>query len=299
MRRDVRDVSTVVARALRMTKLSTLLVLVTPAVVSACGGEEGSLGTSDDELRTCAGGVTQKGIDVSHHNDSIDWARVKASGVTFAFMRVSDGMHLDTQFRRNWAEAKRVGILRGAYQFFRPGQDPNATARLFLRKIAEAGGMNAGDLPAVLDVEDDDGVSRSTVRKNAQTWLGVVERETRIKPIVYTGANMSGVVGSSLSAHVLWVPNYGARCPLMPDGWSRWAFWQYSESGRVPGVRTAAYLDVFNGTMADLRALTLGGRGLSDAGAAPSPAPPTSPAVADPAPVVHAPADQDDDDDDG
>jgi tetratricopeptide (TPR) repeat protein len=39
----------------------------------------------------------------------------------------------------------------------------------------------------------------------------------------------------------------------LPNGWSNWAFWQYSDKGVVPGINGSADMNVFNGSSLDLR----------------------------------------------
>src|SRR5690242_3432914 len=70
----------------------------------------------------CELGPTTPGIDVSYYQESIQWKRVRRDGgVVFAFIRVSDGLTVeDPLFSANWNGAKRAGIMRGAYQHFRP-----------------------------------------------------------------------------------------------------------------------------------------------------------------------------------
>tara|TARA_B100000683_G_C12168523_1_gene423236 strand:+ start:363 stop:605 length:243 start_codon:yes stop_codon:yes gene_type:complete len=61
------------------------------------------------------------GIDVSHHQGAIDWAKVKAAGVHYCFMKSTEGSTFkDKRFDFNWNQAKAHGIIRGAYHFFRP-----------------------------------------------------------------------------------------------------------------------------------------------------------------------------------
>src|SRR5690606_34538148 len=68
----------------------------------------------------CNLGPTTAGIDVSYYQGDITWSRVHRAGVEFAFIRVADGMDiLDSKFEANWNGARRAGVLRGAYQFFR------------------------------------------------------------------------------------------------------------------------------------------------------------------------------------
>src|SRR5262249_55569088 len=117
------------------------------------------------------------------------------------------------------------------------------------------GGLRAGDLPPVLDIEVTDGHSHATIVARAKAWLEHVHAKTGKKPFVYTAAFMSGVIGSHLSAYPLWVANFGATCPTMPTGWSHWSFFQNHDNGRVAGVAGAVDTDVFNGTHAHLTSL--------------------------------------------
>lgn len=63
------------------------------------------------------------GVDVSHHNGTINWTKVKNAGVKFAIIRIgygsrqSTGGVLDTQFINNVKGAKAAGIDIGVYFF--------------------------------------------------------------------------------------------------------------------------------------------------------------------------------------
>jgi GH25 family lysozyme M1 (1,4-beta-N-acetylmuramidase) len=215
-----------------------------------------------DELTVCPAGATVSGIDTSHWQGVIDWSKVKASGKAFAIARVSDGVkYPDKNFPTDWPAIKAAGLIRGAYQFFRPAQDPVAQADLLIQRLQQYGPLGPGDLPAVLDVETADGMPNATVRQNMQIWLDRVELHTGKRPIVYTAAFMSSVVGSGFSSYPLWVANYGVNCPQLPSGWSQWSIWQSSSTGSVPGIAGNVDLDVFNGSLADLQAFAAGGGG--------------------------------------
>lgn len=63
---------------------------------------------------------TIKGIDVSVHNGSIDWKKVKSSGIEFAILRAGYGRELsqkDKKFEDNYAGTKAVNIPIGAYWY--------------------------------------------------------------------------------------------------------------------------------------------------------------------------------------
>jgi lysozyme len=221
-------------------------------VLAACYNTDAA--SVDEALTVCSTGATVSGIDTSSWQGAIDWTAVKASGRVFAIARVSDGLsYPDGQFAGDWPAIQAAGLVRGAYQFFRPSQDPSAQANLFAAALAQAGPLGAADLPAILDLETTDGVDAATVTARARTWLSAMQQLTGKRPMVYTAAFMSSVIGSALSDYPLWVANYGVTCPRLPTGWSAWEIWQNGDAGSVPGVSGGVDTDVFNGTLADLQ----------------------------------------------
>ncbi|MDQ3370132.1 MAG: MYXO-CTERM sorting domain-containing protein, partial [Myxococcota bacterium] len=229
---------------------------------SACGLEElqepaePTLAEVAQEVAVCADGPTTYGIDVSRYQGDIDWQLVANSGVKYAFIQISRSLtDIDAKFTYNWRRAKEVGILRGAYQRFQPDQDVLGQANLFLSKL---GPFQAGDLPPVLDVEDAGGLTATQISQRVRQWVDHVEAAVGVKPIIYTGYYFwkDSVGGADFKDHPLWIANYSATCPLVPQQWSRWAIHQYSSTARIPGI-TANTVDVnkFNGTLAELKAL--------------------------------------------
>src|SRR5512138_1663344 len=100
-------------------------------VVASCAGEPGSESMVEQGTTVCGGGPVVHGMDVSKYETSIDWPSAKDAGIAFAFIRVSDGLqYRDPKFATYWEGARAAGVMRGAYQFFRPAQDPIAQADL-------------------------------------------------------------------------------------------------------------------------------------------------------------------------
>ncbi len=227
-------------------------------VEDGSGDEE----TGDPNLRArvCANGATTKGIDISKWQGTIDWAKVKTAGIEFAFVRVSDGANTkDLKFASNWSGAKAAGIIRGAYQFFRPSQSVTTQADLMIDALG--GTYTPGDLPPVIDVEDDGGLSPATVAARTRQWVDRVSTRLGVKPIVYTGKFFwRDEVGSpaSFAPNPLWIAQYTSLCPDLPAPWARWTFWQYTDAGSVNGIAGGVDMNRFNGTVAQLRAFAMG-----------------------------------------
>jgi lysozyme len=234
-----------------------MMRIVLCALLAACAIEQPTLGETSQQAAVCADGPTTFGIDVSRFQGDINWAQVKGAGVKFAWIQISRSLtDIDVKFPYNWAQAKANGILRGAYQRFHPAQDVIGQAKLFLDKL---GPFEIGDMPPMLDVEDADGLNATQIAAAVKQWMDYVEPRVGVKPIIYTGYYFwrDSVGSADFSAHPLWIANYSATCPLVPDKWTRWAFHQYSSTVTLPGI-TANTVDVnkFNGTIEDLKALS-------------------------------------------
>jgi lysozyme len=229
--------------------LLAIAVAVGVYVLVLHGGEDGKRPPRPQE---CKLGPTTPGIDVSYYQGEITWSRVRRAGIRFAFIRVSDGTEVfDVRFEDNWRGAHRAKILRGAYQFFRPEQSPIDQANLLIRTLRAHG---AGELPPVIDIEETGGLPLATVVERAQQWIARVRAELKVEPIVYTNPAMWQYRGApELASQTLWLAHYTEQCPSIPAPWTRWTFWQYTDDGRVPGIEGAVDLNVFDGTLADLK----------------------------------------------
>lgn len=202
---------------------------------------------------------TIAGIDVSHFQGSVKWPAVKAAGTNFAFAKASDGnTYIDPQFANNWRGMQAAGILRGAYHFYESKDDPQTQAQQFLNVVGQ---LSSNDLPPVVDIESSTGsFGTQSLANNLQIWLDTVEQSLQCTPIIYTNcgfwnANVLTNPTTQFSRYPLWIAQYGVTQPKIPNGWSRWTFWQSSESGSVAGIAGAVDTDFFAGTMADLQAL--------------------------------------------
>ncbi|HWU86308.1 MAG TPA: GH25 family lysozyme, partial [Kofleriaceae bacterium] len=221
-------------------------------VLAACA-EPGALTDAEQAAIVCGAGPTVKGIDVSYYQGDIDWAAARGDGVEFAFVRATDGLgYIDSRFAQNWEAARAQGVLRGAYQFFRPNQDPIAQADLLLEKL---GAVSPGDLPPVIDVEATGGLSPAGVEAAVRTWIDRVRPVIGREPIIYTGLPFwrDNVGAADLTASPLWHAQYTtAACPNIAPPWQDWAFWQYTATGAVAGIAGDVDVNRWNGTRAQL-----------------------------------------------
>jgi GH25 family lysozyme M1 (1,4-beta-N-acetylmuramidase) len=228
-------------------------------------------------LGSAAAASAITGIDVSRwqHNPSINWAKVKADNVSFAFIKATEAAnYVNSHFASDWTKAKNNGIYRGAYHFARPSVgSAKRQAEYF---VAHAGRFQAvGDLPPVLDLESSGGLGVARLRTWTRNWLETVEALTGRTPIIYTGPSFwETAMGNSRAFHAypLWIAHYTTRAQVrVPGGWPRWTFWQRSSTGRVDGIVGAVDIDLFYGTRAQLATLAQAGPVAGDPGAPPDP----------------------------
>jgi lysozyme len=200
------------------------------------------------------------GIDLSRHQSKVNWDAVAADGISFAFVKATEGRrHSDTFYCRNWAEMKRVGIKRGAYHFFRPSIDPKEQADNFIANVD----MQYGDLPPVVDVEMDDDMPREEVAKQLKTWLYLVEIKYSIRPIIYTHYKFyNKFIAGEFDKYPIWIAKYGGEAPRL-GGSAKWWFWQYGNKGKINGIDGYVDFNVFYSTKEDLESICLSGAMLS------------------------------------
>ncbi len=180
------------------------------------------------------------GIDVSKWQRQIDWAAVKAAGTRFAFIKATEGGdHADERFLDNWYGADRAGIPRGAYHFVfwcRPAVDQ---AEWFRRTVP----VDPNALPPVLDVEWN-GHSRLCPKKIPREealamirhMLDAMEAHTGKRPIIYTDITFhQDVLEGELEDYPFWIRSVAAE-PHERYNNRKWTFWQYTTTGRVPGI---------------------------------------------------------------
>ena len=199
----------------------------------------------------------EPGIDVSHWDGLIDWARVAAAGVKFSYAKASEGSgYTDDTLGANIRGAAASGVLTGAYHFYRLAASPESQAQRFLDSIK---GL-PWDLPPSLDFEEETAQSQAEVARVLKRWADLVETGCGRRPIIYSSAYFWNTFVGSASAswandYGLWVANYGSTIPMLPKVWNSWQFWQYSDKGRVSGISSDVDLDWFAGTEAELYAL--------------------------------------------
>lgn len=189
--------------------------------------------------------ISHKGIDVSRYQGNIDWNKVAAQGVEYAFIRVGirgygqEGkLVLDEKFEDNIQGASAAGIKVGVYFFSQAITDEEALeeADLVLETIA---GYNV-TYPIVYDVEktaDKDGrMNQLTVEERTRMAHIFIDRirEAGYTPMIYANMEMWSVLIDMAEFEDVdkWFAYYDTDLYFPYE----YAVWQYSDTGRIDGI---------------------------------------------------------------
>lgn len=191
-----------------------------------------------------------RGVDVSHYQDEIEWDTVAVhEPLDFAFVKATEGHeYVDSLFCHNWESLQRLGIVRGAYHFFRAYGCGEEQAENFLTHVE----MRPGDLAPVLDIERTDGMPPEVMREEATVWLNQVEQALHVTPIIYSNQHFyETYLAGYFDRYPLWIARYSDDMPCLENG-KCWSFWQYSNEGCIDGICQKVDLNIFPGTKESL-----------------------------------------------
>ena len=208
-------------------------------------------GLTGREKTPLLAGYTVHGIDVSAYQGRIDWPTVARHNVRFAFIKASEGGTLrDARFARNWREARKAGVLCGAYHYFHPKRSGQLQADLFARTVP----LRPGDLPPVLDVEASNFHDVAVMRREVARWLRLIEAHYGVRPILYSNHSFyQRHLAGHFDNYPLWLAHYEVARPAMAR--NKWIIWQHSDEAYVPGIRGVVDFNVFQGNFKALQAL--------------------------------------------
>lgn len=190
------------------------------------------------------------GIDVSRYQGSIDWPQVRSSGVSFAYIKATEGGDVaDPMFQQNWQGAKRAGLPRGAYHYYYFCRTAAEQARWFIKHVPR----DPGALPPVLDMEWNPRSKTCTkrpdgavVRAEARKFLSLLEAHYGRRPVVYTTVDFFRETGiGRLHGTEFWLRSVAGHPRQVYPG-AFWRLWQYSGTGLVPGIAGEVDLNVFH-----------------------------------------------------
>ena len=191
------------------------------------------------------------GIDVSEHQQQIDWEAVKADGIEFAIIRLGyrgsseGGLFMDDCFAENISGAQAAGLEVGVY--FYSQANSVAEAEFEAKYVLTALNGYSLQCPVFFDWEEGtprserlEGVSISDVCEFAKVFCRTVE-EGGFKAGVYFNQKYGyGMRLYELQDYTFWLAEFNDAMTFGFDA----QYWQYSYQGAVDGISTDVDLDL-------------------------------------------------------
>jgi GH25 family lysozyme M1 (1,4-beta-N-acetylmuramidase) len=249
-----------------------LIIVVVVGLALAAAVQTASRGS------TALAAVTPvQGADVSSiQGSSINWTNVQHGSERFVAVKATEGNYYPTTplpyYQDDVTGAVAAGLYVMPYVFANPygSSASNVNAGNGWGSVqADFGWKTIGAatpaykssalmLPVAVDLENDPyassetnsnacyGLSPSTMVAWITAFINEMKKDSGKTPIIYTTTGWwNSCTGDStlFKADPLWIASYGVSVPSIPSAWSNLTFWQYSDSGTVPGIGGPVDLD--------------------------------------------------------
>ncbi|HYG49889.1 MAG TPA: GH25 family lysozyme [Flavobacteriales bacterium] len=171
-----------------------------------------------------------QGIDISHHQGTIDWNELKKEKLAFIFMKATESTAFtDPAFKKNLVEAKATGHAVGAYHFFNFCKTGSEQALHFIATVPKGETI----LP-ILDLEFDADYechkTENEVAREVNAFIEKIKANYGRTPVLYMPVAFYKryAIGNFKNCE-LWIRSTEDK-PSLPDN-RKWHFWQYADKG--------------------------------------------------------------------
>jgi lysozyme len=219
--------------------------------------------------------TTAPGIDVSswQHPGSapIDWDKVFAAGKRFVMIKCSQGVnYVNPFFKDDVADARKAGLLVGAYHFAQPATNGAEAEATFALSVTVGVDLELG---LALDYEELGDLQPPATAEWAHTFLDVVAQKVSPTSLYAPDDIWNSLMGVPWG-HKPW------RINLMTSELVMGSWMTQTGSGSLEGILAPVDFD----TLANVRGTNPGGSGKPPLPPVVAPAPPTDAPPSDPEP---------------
>lgn len=201
--------------------------------------------------KTKSTSTIKAGIDVSQHQGTINWNKVKDAGVEFAILRLGwigneDNHTIDTKFVENYNACKKLNIPIGVYVY--NYCKSTTTAKEGAEWAIDQLEGKTLELPVYIDMEDSSisGLGKIKLTAIATEFNSVIEAnglEAGLQSGVYANKNWfdNKLDTGKIPNQSLWIARYNETTNY--EG-SSYNVYQYSSKGTINGISGNVDLDV-------------------------------------------------------
>ncbi len=181
------------------------------------------------------------GIDVSHHQGTIDWKAVARDGrIQYAYIKATEGAtYKDPHYKRNLEGARKGGMLVGSYHYFRTTSSAHEQFENFKRAVPK----DKQDLIPMVDIEERKHWTRDQFQDSLKVFMRLMEQHYGKAPMIYSVQSFfSANASPEFNSHPLMLGRYNSSNPPVIKGKGHYTIWQFSERGKIPGI--SRYVDL-------------------------------------------------------
>lgn len=168
-------------------------------------------------------------IDVSEWQGVIDWEKVHDSGVKSAIIRAGFGLTEDKRFSVNTQKANAAGVKVGFYWYATNSAGADEQAHRFVDLVKSC--KVSPELPLFCDYEKD--VDKAGMTAFVNTFCEIVRAAGYNAGIYSNTARLAMLPEEVLTDFVIWCADWRGSC-----GCKYASYWQYSSTGKIPGIAT-------------------------------------------------------------
>lgn len=190
--------------------------------------------------------VDVDGIDISHHNGKIDWEKVQKGHpeIRFVYIKATEGASwVDSNYEYNLKHARKKGFKVGSYHFFNYRVGAREQFDNFVKNVDRS----KQDIIPMVDFEKY-GSAKNARNAVAQLkeFCRLVKGHFGVYPMIYTNERIYNEhLSKDFKQYHLFIANYKQRRPEL-KGDARYTIWQFSERGRIEGIKERVDLDRFH-----------------------------------------------------
>lgn len=188
--------------------------------------------------------MRRRGIDVSHNNEAINWARVRQGGIEFAVIRAGFGWdndnQIDKQLENNIAGCCANGIPFGFYHYSYAEKPEDAVreAKWFLKVIR---GVRP-EYPVAFDFEEPTQLKYSLEKQLSiiEAFMDTVEKAGYYVMLYMSASPLTRLYNYApdvIGKYDAWAAQWKAEKPSYPGSCGIWQY-DVTGAGEVPGVST-------------------------------------------------------------
>ena len=188
------------------------------------------------------------GVDISQYNGNVNFKKLKPK-TKFVVVRATTGKKMDVKFKKNFASAKKHGLLVGAYHYYRPSENPKVQAANYIKAVK----LHKGNIRPVVDIEQKSKkISTKAMKNNFKIFLARIEHHYGVKPIIYSGYDFyDQYLDRDFKKYPYWIAAYSKKKAATPIV-KKAVIHQFTDKAKLRGNKCK-----FDGNKGDIAQMTI------------------------------------------